>query len=70
MMIQDLSDSKIILIAWDKNVASGISSKRNSMNGCLKSMKKGRWCGFDFFTSKLIKPSHSLMKPPGRLGKI
>lgn len=39
-MIQDLSDSKIILIAWVKNVASGISSKRNSMNGCLKSMKK------------------------------
>ena len=39
MMIQNLSDMKIILIAWDKNEGVGLQSKNNSMNDYLKSMK-------------------------------
>ena len=39
-MIQDLSDLKIILIAWYKSVAEGLPKKKNSMNGYLKSMKR------------------------------
>ena len=39
-MIQDLSDLKIILIAWVKNAVVRLHYKRNSMNGYLKSMKE------------------------------
>ena len=39
-MIQDLSDLKFILFAWDKSVAVRLKQKRNSMNGYLKSMKR------------------------------